>query len=67
MPVANDSTILDAIENRIKTLTWVKKVESENIKLEFSEVHDHEIPYIQIYDNGQSPWRLPSRAVQHRP
>jgi len=54
MPVANDSAILDAIENRIKTLTWVKKVESENIRLEFSEVHDHEVPYVQIYDNGQS-------------
>jgi hypothetical protein len=54
MPVANDSQILDAIENRIKTLAWVKKVESEEIKLEFSEIHDHEVPYVQIYDNGQS-------------
>ena len=53
MPVANDSDILDAIEARLKTLTWAKVVESENIKLEFSEVQDHEIPYIQICDNGQ--------------
>lgn len=54
MPVANDSAILDAMENTVKTLAWVKKVESENIRLEFSEVHDHEIPYVQIYDNGQT-------------
>lgn len=53
MPVANDSSILDALENTVKTLSWVKKVESENIRLEFTDIHDHEIPYIQIYDNGQ--------------
>lgn len=54
MPVANDSAILDALENTVKGIAWVKKVESENIRLEFSEVHDHEIPYVQIYDNGQT-------------
>ena len=53
MPVANDSSILDALENTVKTLSWAKKVESENIRLEFTDIHDHEIPYIQIYDNGQ--------------
>jgi regulatory protein YycI of two-component signal transduction system YycFG len=53
MPVANDSSILDAIETQLKTLTWAKVVETENIKLAFSELGEHEVPYIQVYDNGQ--------------
>jgi len=53
MPVSNDSQILDAMETQLKTLPWVKVVETENIKLGFSELGDHELPYIQVYDNGQ--------------
>lgn len=53
MPVSNDSQILDAMETQLKSLPWVKVVETENIKLGFSELGDHELPYIQVYDNGQ--------------
>jgi len=53
MPVANDSSILDAIETQLKTLTWAKVVETENIRLGFSDLGEHECPYIQVYDNGQ--------------
>jgi len=53
MPVANDSDILDALETQLKTLTWAKVVETENIRLSFSELGEHEVPYIQVYDNGQ--------------
>ena len=53
MPVANDSSILDAIETQLKTISWAKLVETENIRLAFSELGEHEVPYIQVYDNGQ--------------
>jgi len=53
MPVSNDSEILDALETQLKTLSWVKVVETENIRLGFSELGEHEVPYIQVYDNGQ--------------
>lgn len=53
MTVQNDSQILDALQAQCATLPWVKKVETEEIKLGFSEMGDHEVPFIQIYDNGQ--------------
>ena len=53
MPVASDSSILDALETQLKTISWAKVVETENIRLGFSELGEHEVPFIQIYDNGQ--------------
>jgi hypothetical protein len=53
MPVAQDSLILDAIEAQLKTLPWAKVVETENIRLHFSDLGEHECPYLQVYDNGQ--------------
>lgn len=49
-----DAQILDAMQTTLQALTWAKKVESENIIIGISETQDHEIPLIQIYDNGQT-------------
>jgi hypothetical protein len=48
-----DSAILDALETTLKTLPWVKKVNTEEIILGFSETEQHEVPLIQVYGLGQ--------------
>lgn len=53
-PTANiDSLILDKLEESLETISWVKKVESENIITVFDS-EDFQIPYIQIIGNGQN-------------
>lgn len=47
-----DSAILDAIENSLKTISWAKQVETEDIKVAF-DADDFEVPLIQVFGNGQ--------------
>jgi hypothetical protein len=49
-----DAQILDAFHVTFAALPWVKKVESENIIIGISETQDHELPLVQVYDNGQT-------------
>lgn len=53
MATVKDSDILDAIETQLMSLSWVKKIQTEEILLSFSELQEHEVPMIQVYDNGQ--------------
>lgn len=48
-----DSEILDALESTLTALPWVKKVNTEEIILGFSESEEHEVPLIQVYGLGQ--------------
>lgn len=53
---------IDDIERRIReglaaqlgTLTWPRLVEPYKIRLGFSEMREHEMPYVQFYGIGQT-------------
>lgn len=52
--MAIDRDILDAFQTTLEALPWAIKVESENIIIGISDTQDHEVPLVQIYDNGQT-------------
>lgn len=48
-----DREIREALATVLDTLAWARKVEPYKIRLGFSEMMEHEVPYIQIYGLGQ--------------
>lgn len=70
-----DSQILDALDRVLITLPWAAKVETRNIKLGFSELREHEVPYVQAYGVMQNyvpdrtelttTWRIQVDLVLH--
>lgn len=49
-----DKEIREAFITILSTLSWAKKVEGYKIRLGFSEMREHEVPYVQIYGVGQT-------------
>lgn len=47
-----ESKILDALDKKLKELTWVKLVSTDYIRLGSSDFMEHELPAIQVYDLG---------------
>lgn len=52
MTACMERAICEALKTQLETITWVKKVEYENIHVILSDVKDHELPLLQFYDNG---------------
>jgi hypothetical protein len=51
--MAIESDILSALKTTLEGLSWVKTVEYERIRLNFSDFGGHEVPAIQLIDGGQ--------------
>lgn len=49
-----EKEIREALITIISTLSWAKKVEGYHTRLGFSEMREHEIPYLQVYGLGQT-------------
>lgn len=52
--------IRDALALALAELPWARKIEPYKIRLGFSELREHEVPYIQFYGLGQT--FLPDRT-----
>lgn len=46
--------IREALATILGTLSWAKKVEGYKIRVGFSEMREHEVPYVQFYGLGQT-------------
>ena len=44
--------IFENLASTLQTLPWVKTIEWEKIRITETDIRDHEVPMIQIYDTG---------------
>lgn len=47
-----ETAILNAIDTKLRELTWAKFITTDKIKVNASDFLEHEIPAIQVYDVG---------------
>lgn len=52
--MAIDRDIFEALELKLKTLSWVKLVNWKKIRITSSDFRENEVPCIQFYDAGQT-------------
>lgn len=48
-----ESDIVDALVAKISAVPGIKTVKFDEIKIAFEEFQEHELPAVQIWDNGQ--------------
>ena len=59
-----ESDIFTNLKTRLEELTFLNLVEFENIRLQTTDFREHELPAIQMYDNGQSVRHEQGRVVK---
>lgn len=52
MPDCAEVQVLNALDAKLRTLSWVKFLTSDKIKLGADDFLEHELPAIQIYADG---------------
>jgi hypothetical protein len=59
-----ESDIFTNLKTRLEELSFLNLVEFERIRLQASDFRDHELPGIQMYDNGQDIRHEQGRVVK---